>query len=212
MGTHLRYTFALLAVLVLAGAVVLGLATVRTKVRTTLAVDGPASDPAAPASPAPNQLNPREERVLSQVPPEKPALLDREVAEKVASRVAPPRQAGDPGPFQPADLPRTPAGAGTIVEDGQAPFSGQFFHFENRWWEAKDGEEIVVYAGLARTEPEQGIVIVTTTKSNECGMYRTPIRAGALSVVGAEGERLTLATRSGATFVFDVPSRTFVEP
>jgi hypothetical protein len=69
-----------------------------------------------------------------------------------------------------------------------------------------------VYAGLAKTEPGQGIVIVWTIGRNECSLYRTPIRAGSLRVVGAEGERLTLATPSGATFVFDVPRRKFVVP
>jgi hypothetical protein len=152
------------------------------------------------------------------LPPEKQATLQRE-AEALAAAQAGLRPAKDvtklpeARPDEPRLLPlqRTPAGAGTIVESGLAPF-GSGFVVENRWYEQRGAEQLIVYAGGSRADPSQGVLAVALTTSRGGGFYPTPTKAGSVHVVAAVGERLTLISKNGATFVFDIPTRSFVTP
>jgi hypothetical protein len=42
--------------------------------------------------------------------------------------------------------------------------------------------------------------------------YNTPTQAGAVQVIDAVGERLTLKAKDGTLFYFDVPSRQWLNP
>jgi len=116
-------------------------------------------------------------------------------------------------------LPHRAAGNGTIVETRQAKVSPTEFLGQNRWVEQVGNAGIAVYAGASRSDPTQGVVVVSVEGKDPLtrppaglvgGTYPTPTRAGAVHVVDATGERLTLAAANGATFIFDVPSRSYV--
>jgi hypothetical protein len=160
--------------------------------------------------------------------PAKHALLEREAQEIAAAQAAPkppkdvakpPRiqrqslpSAGQPEPQTAlSPLPHQAAGAGTIVESGLAPFPGSLYTFENRWYEATGEGDLVVYAGAERDDPAQGLVATRLigVTPGPAAVYRTPMRSGAVRIVGAEGKRLSLVSGSGTRLVFDVSSRTF---
>ena len=163
-----------------------------------------------------------------QANPAKRTLLEREAQEVAAAQAAPkppkdvakpPRiqrqslpSAGQAEP-QPAlsPLPHQAAGAGTIVESGQAPFPGSLYTFENRWYEPTGEGDLVVYAGAERDDPAQGMVATRLigVTPGEAALYRTPTRSGAVRIFGAERGRLSLVSSSGARLVFDVSSQTF---
>lgn len=121
----------------------------------------------------------------------------------------------------------TPAGAGTIVGGVAGPFSTISYSIQNRWYEDTEGGSVRtnVWAG-AISKPEggagqQGLVMVdvlrmytignvTRTGLVESTHYLTPCPVGSLRIVGAVGERLRLRSTSGATFYFDVPTRSYV--
>jgi hypothetical protein len=151
------------------------------------------------------------------LPPEKQAMLERESLELAAARKAPlpsktlPNPAGaKPDAPRLAPLTRTLAGQGSIVETGLAPFSSAFL-VENHWYESRSTGQVIVYAGARRTDLSQGILVVVVSDAlNQNGSYLTPSRVGAVRVIAANGERLTLAASNGTEFTFDVTSRQFV--
>ena len=73
------------------------------------------------------------------------------------------------------------------------------------------GPGVVVYAGAERDDPAQGLVATRLIgmTPGPAAVYRTPMRSGAVRIVGAEGKRLSLVSSSGARLVFDVASQTF---
>jgi hypothetical protein len=162
-----------------------------------------------------------------QTRPAKHGFLEREAQEIAAAQAAPkppkdvakpPRiqrpslpSAEQPGQTALSPLPHQAAGAGTIVESGLAPFPGSLYTFENRWYETTGQGDLVVYAGAERDDPAQGLVATRLigVTPGPAAVYRTPMRSGAVRIVGAEGKRLSLVSGSGARLVFDVPSRTF---
>jgi hypothetical protein len=160
--------------------------------------------------------------------PAKQALIEREAQEITAARAAPkppknlakpPRIHRQPPPLAKrtggrttdSPLPHRSAGSGTIVESGQAPFPASMYTFGNRWFEGTRDGDLVVYAGAARDDPAQGLVAVRLIGGavGPATVYRTPVRSGAVRIVGAEGNRLTLVASNGARLVFDVSSRSF---
>ncbi len=125
--------------------------------------------------------------------------------------------------FPTAVVPRTPAGAGTILDlPGEASF-GPMYRIENSWVFETQDKKYMVFAGARREEgnPQskremQGIVIVQAWMTNgeslpEGGMFNVPVKnGGSVKIVGAQGQRLILKTDDGATFYFDLPTRQFV--
>ena len=127
-----------------------------------------------------------------------------------------PLPSADRGGAQAANSPppHRSAGAGTIVDSGQAPFSASTYAFENRWFESTAAGDLVVYAGAARDDQSQGLVAVRTIGAavGPATVYRTPQRSGAVQIVGAVGRRLSLLSSTGTRLAFDVTSRTFGPP
>jgi hypothetical protein len=120
-----------------------------------------------------------------------------------------------------ASIARQPAGAGFIVTDFVSPFPAMSHVITSIWYEEIGNQRTIVYAGALRDNPgvttaaSQGVVIVQVETLDHAqlpggGTFSTPLQVGAVRIVSARGERLTLQTISGATFYFDVPTRQFV--
>jgi len=104
------------------------------------------------------------------------------------------------------------AGAGTIVQTGMSTYPAQFYLFENQWYEGAPGRDIWVYAGELTQDPSQGVLGVQGDGSAVAlrGIYLTPSEDGSVHIVSAVGEQLTLQATDGTTFVFDLPSHSFL--
>ena len=126
--------------------------------------------------------------------------------------------------FAPTSVfPRTPAGAGTIIDDSASPM-GPMYVIENSWLYETNVIRYGVFAGARREEgpPQpritlQGIVSVWVWAlsgepypGGQGGTYNTPSKKGPVRIVGAQGQRLILKTDDGTTLYFDFPSRRFV--
>jgi hypothetical protein len=126
-------------------------------------------------------------------------------------------------PPKTVDVPRRPAGIGTIVEDSPSGYSSNYL-LENEWREVIGDKLIRVFAGALQgngivflPRPWQGLVIVEVRIPNtdafvagESGFFNTPSKVGSVKIVDAQGERLVLRAEDGTTFYFDVPARRFV--
>jgi hypothetical protein len=143
----------------------------------------------------------------------KQAYEDRYAAARATAREQD-HSASIPPPSMPTHAPvlpqpRTQAGAGTIIETGLAPYPGSIYRFENRWVMETPARAIVVYAGSWVADPAQGLVIVDSSPRGVGGAFPTPTNSGAVRVVDADGQRLTLVAVDGTTFVFDVAALAF---
>lgn len=144
---------------------------------------------------------------------EKLAILLGEAAARAAPQAdaaAKPSGLRPAGPTPAPDLAR-PRG---IVEEVQGPFSSQEITVENAWQEQVNGQWVQVYAGALASDPAQGVVIVLaqTSEGMTGSRHPTPVKAGAVRLVSADGLRLTLVAASGATIYFDAAARQFVPP
>jgi hypothetical protein len=161
---------------------------------------------------------------------EKRAPEDKAYAECVAARHAP-----LPGPnakprfplpqAQPTVLANNAqrvAGQGVIVDDSM-PITA--YDIINSWHKETSDKRIMVFAGALRDDTSggpastvQGVVEIMVETADyhvlpdEGGMYPTPIRAGAVRIVDANGMQLTLVAQDGTGFFFDVASRKYVFP
>lgn len=113
------------------------------------------------------------------------------------------------------DLMRTVAGTGTIVETTQGPFSASTFQVQNEWYEDTNGASIGVYAGTLGQDPSQSAVFVIVEgviPGITSGVYDAPAKGGAVRIVGATGNTLSLRAADGTTVTFDVTTHTFGAP
>lgn len=131
-----------------------------------------------------------------------------------------PKPVSTPVPYQSSTTVfQRPAGIGMIVELDSSIFSSGYL-VVNQWHAEQDGKRYGVYAGAQRNDPSQGgktieqpwpgilAVIVQDSYGNtlkdEGGIFFTPIRAGTVRIVGAEGTILTTVAEDGTVFTFDV--------
>jgi len=113
-------------------------------------------------------------------------------------------------PYHP--YPAIKAGSGAIVQSGMSALPPQLYNFQNHWFEDEPDWPVVVWAGALAQDLEQGVVVVDA-EGNEIslrGEYLTPGRDGSVRVISAIGEQLTLQATDGTTFVFDLPSHSFL--
>jgi hypothetical protein len=134
------------------------------------------------------------------------------VTKKIAAALSP---AAVPTAILP--VPHQVAGSGTIVQTGQAPFPAAVYTFQNHWYEVKNKQYIIVYAGALTNNPVQGLLVEETTSLNYSSVtapatYLAPSQSGSLQIVAAHGELLTLQSAKGLTLQFDVPSGKFIQP
>lgn len=101
-----------------------------------------------------------------------------------------------------------------VVEDGESPFSASFV-FTNRWQGVVDNQRMIAYAGYAKSDPLQGIILLwegAFDPSNSVDtVYFSPAKDGALQIVAEDNLRLTLKTANDQLLYFDIPSRQFVD-
>src|SRR5205085_1528877 len=123
-----------------------------------------------------------------------------------------------PTPVLPT-IPPDIAGAGFLIPAGcnmEPAYKGMLISAPPRWAEGFGDQMITVCAGVSKTDFQQGVVMVAQGDVRRLirgpDDYLTPIRAGALTIIGAVGERLTLRTDNGTLFYFDVPTRQWVNP
>jgi len=109
------------------------------------------------------------------------------------------------------------AGAGDIIESRNTPFHIDGYDFVNYWTESKpEIGAITVMAGAQSNNPEKGVLVIVASPLGDKNTvleevaYLTPIKGGALRIVKADGEILTIVSDDGLIFVFDVPSRQFL--
>jgi hypothetical protein len=142
------------------------------------------------------------------LPPEKQAILaEYEQMESALSRnPAPQNRTGVP----PAELASDPEPEWTtgIIEGHPAPFPQSRFHQQNQWQEVIGGLHVNVYAGSLGRDPFQGAVIVQRTGADlmhpaPAQTFLTPQRAGAVRIISASGNVLTLRAETGDLFTFD---------
>lgn len=153
----------------------------------------------------------------SRLPPEKLEIIERQ-ARFTAGEFDKP---GPPLDKQVPELVSTPEPwPQGIIEDGQSPFLSGTYSFRNRWQWDIDGGHFRVYAGAEGRfgDPSQGVVVVIVNAGDfsavagASGSYEAPAKSGALRIVSAEGEVLTLQAEDGSKLLFDVASRRFLSP
>lgn len=148
------------------------------------------------------------QEALARTPPPGPTLTA--FAQQLHSKLSTPLPITTP-----SGLPYTIAGAGRIYQDNSA-YMG-FPPIKNRWVAEIGDESIEVYAGRDRFDATQGVLVVLQ-KNHRTGVgrgpdgYNTPIKAGAVAIIDAVDQRLTLRAADGTLFYFDVPTRQWVTP
>jgi hypothetical protein len=149
-------------------------------------------------------------RLLGSTPPADPEALRQRYAayEKAFAAICGPP--ASPSPVQPSPGDNAPPyvpkeGIFEPAEDILAEWD-----FVNYWVGHVRDQWVCVYAGSQDVNPNQGGVVVTP-KGSPPGQFRpTPVAAGSVKIVSAEGTRLTLLATDGTTMVFDVESESFV--
>ncbi|MHB8697669.1 MAG: hypothetical protein ACYC9J_06450 [Sulfuricaulis sp.] len=105
-----------------------------------------------------------------------------------------------------------------VSADDIVPDFPAYYHIENFWQKNVNGKHINVYAGALRYDPDtevdydpntvQGFVIVEQgkmgTPSYKTKQINTPTAVGSLHITAATGTVLTLESRQGDWFSFDV--------
>jgi hypothetical protein len=122
-------------------------------------------------------------------------------------------------PSWPPDVPYRAAGAGFILTGVQLGMSSGDFKDTNLWVERLPDRNIGVFAGGDGYigDPTQGLLVIIIKSPDRVPIgpvetYRTPTKAGPVTITDAVGERLTLQAEDGTTFYFDVATRQWVNP
>lgn len=152
------------------------------------------------------------------LPPDKQAYLDRQ-AQMQVSTAAMAANAGitkasapTPPPLPPgatALAPMTSAGDGTIVDSSASP-PGVNAKITNRWYEQlTTGDFVVVFAGAPSGSTTTGLVLVTAGPGTPARTFTAPGHHGALTILGAGGQTLSLRAADGTLLSFDVSTLSF---
>lgn len=161
-------------------------------------------------APLAQPLQPRPARTPPPLPPRKQRIQDEFNARRSASSATPPSLSAIPTP-PPFSGEPWPQG---IIEDVQVPYPQALYIVTNAYQVDRGREHVQVFAGADREDPAQGLVIVRVTpfdlSNATTNVYRTPIKTGTLRAVSATGDRVTLTTAGGTTFVFDIAARRFI--
>ena len=136
---------------------------------------------------------------------DKAAREAREEAQHAAAPAAPKH----PGFLMPAASAAIPWRSG-IIASGLAPLPGAVYDFANQWHGNLNGRHVIVYAGALRRQPSQGVLVVTSFSldgtAGAAPQVLTLPGSGAVRIASAAGTTLTVATASGRTLPFRVPT------
>jgi hypothetical protein len=103
-----------------------------------------------------------------------------------------------------------------IVESSVMPISLSDYSIENWWYQDVSDTRTIFAAGAEQQNPGQGIIVRivtdvdTSLNVTEQTVYSVPVQFGTLRISEVNGTQLTLATRDGVPFVFDMVTRQFV--
>ena len=131
------------------------------------------------------------------------------------TRLPTPTHSYSPTPQPLPTLAGTPAGDGVITEQVGMPIEARthlFIPSRHAWVTEQDHQRIIVYAGRAAGEGNQGVVIVVRSGTiwDPIGAWiESPAQSGGLTIVGAVGDRLILSSEEGDRLYFDVPGGQF---
>jgi hypothetical protein len=126
-----------------------------------------------------------------------------------APKPANPQLVLTPIPAPTAALYTLPPG---IMEPLSPPFGSATVKLTNMWRDNATGVWISAYAGALKSDLQQGVLIFLPDGPASQEWYNTPTQAGAITIVAAQNQQLTLQGENGDTFIFDIPSRQFVAP
>ncbi|MGH9199549.1 MAG: hypothetical protein ACRD1T_27940 [Acidimicrobiia bacterium] len=150
----------------------------------------------------------------------KEAQADRYERQRRSDNAASPREPKPKEPGKPLKFSSTPIEWDSgITDDKDAPVAHGIIEIENGWaGTAGEGtsehRHLSVKAGSVPDDPSQGLVVVLqftpTGRGKDIHEYRTPRREGAVRVVAADGNLLTLESATGAQFVFDATRERFL--
>ncbi len=153
------------------------------------------------------QLN---SRLLGSAPPADPEALRQRYAayEKAFATICGPP--ASPSPVQPSPGDNAPPYVPTegIFEPAEDILPQ--WDFVNYWVGHVGDQWVSVYAGSQDADPTQGGVVVMPKGSPPGQFLPTPVAAGSVKIVSAQGTTLTLLAADGTTVVFDVRSESYV--
>jgi hypothetical protein len=113
---------------------------------------------------------------------------------------------------------------GTIVQNGTVPYKefSQYndeYRFYNHWATKHDNDQILIFAGTDIRKNPNGMVLVITIHDDESGgysreakIYEVPQTHGAVRIVDANGNKVTMVSFEGKPIIFDILSNTFTFP
>jgi len=100
------------------------------------------------------------------------------------------------------------------IIDAAKPFSPNYIKVNNIWRGQIGTEIFMVYAGFYTKNKEQGIMIVLPVSKMENMDYQifpTETESGGLEIIKYEGALLTIQSKKGTIFIFDVASRKYLD-
>lgn len=124
----------------------------------------------------------------------------------------------NPAPKDPIAAAPTPGPAYQyptgIINDGEAPLLAEEITIINRWQGPINGDLWIIYAGSYVNDPNQGLVVLSVLSDKQVNLvtekFLTPTKAGAVKIVGIYNQRISLATNTGYSFIFDIPLKSFI--
>jgi hypothetical protein len=171
---------------------------------------GAAIAAAASAPTCDQQIAQLNNRLLGTAPPADPEALRQRYAayEKAFAGICGPPAAASPVQPSPGDNEPPYVLRAGIFEPAEDILPE--WDFVNYWVGHVGAQWVFVYAGLQDADPTQGGVVVIPNCSPPSEFLPTPIAAGRVKIISAEGARLTLLAADGKTIVFDVVAETYV--
>lgn len=117
----------------------------------------------------------------------------------------------DPCAFLPTAEPQVPAAqVEGIFGDLAAPLSPDDFTLSNAWQGWVGESWVQVFAGVQTADPQQGELWLRVLNSADAAHLSGPAGSGALTILSAQGSRLTLESAAGETLYFDAAARSFL--
>lgn len=147
------------------------------------------------------------------------ADLQEERDHRATSYALPPGPVDEPfDPYTPQPLPTITTGLLPAEQCGDGPIERLQFWPNNCWTTFTDPGVLTVYAGMEYPFPETGnllggVFVLTNTldylNPASSQVYWMPIQAGGVTIVQADGMRLTLRADDGSHWIFDITTRSW---
>jgi hypothetical protein len=147
----------------------------------------------------------------SSVPADPEALRRRDAEyERAFAEICGPPAVPSPVHLNPSDYEQPYAPKEGIFEPAEDILPQ--WDFVNYWQGHVRDQWVQVYAGIQDEDPKQGGVVVVPYGLPPGEFLPTPVAAGSVKIVAAQGTLLTLLAEDGSTFVFDASSSSYGTP